>query len=327
MNTHSPRRNDDGASPSAPVGKAGPFSRNVRDYGAKGDGKSVDTTAIQKAIDAGGTVYFPPGTYVTGTLLLQSGGGLLLDPGAVLLASTDPADYARPTLFPQEERNLVGPGNHAHLIVAHEANDVFIRGGRIDGNGRFFFSGAATHENFTGGTQFCQAPWRMQQMLYFCECSNVRISDTVLSDATCWSCFLHGCEYVHVDNVNIFTHPMIGEDDGLDIDSCRFVTVSNCVIDVGDDALTLRGNDANLKKPRACEWITVSNCVLRSAYAHAVRVGVGSGVTSGVDSSAIPVSPSRLSSPSPSEARVESVDESPLSVPSTEGRASTFTQV
>ena len=64
---------------------------NVRDFGAVGDGISKDTAAIQQAIDAGGIVYFPPGTYLAGTLYLRSHGGLDLAPGAVLKASPDPA--------------------------------------------------------------------------------------------------------------------------------------------------------------------------------------------------------------------------------------------
>ena len=67
---------------------------NVRDFGAVGDGIANDTAAIQKAIDAGGTVYIPGGIYRTGTLRLRSKGGLELAPEAVLLVSPDPADYA-----------------------------------------------------------------------------------------------------------------------------------------------------------------------------------------------------------------------------------------
>ena len=67
--------------------------RNVKDYGAKGDGITKDTGAIQKAIDEGGIVCFPPGIYLTGTLYLKSNGGLHLETGAVLLASPDSEDY------------------------------------------------------------------------------------------------------------------------------------------------------------------------------------------------------------------------------------------
>lgn len=63
--------------------------QNVLDFGAKGDGKTLDTAAIQAAIDAGGEVYFPEGTYLSGTLYLKSGGGLNLAAGAVLRASHD----------------------------------------------------------------------------------------------------------------------------------------------------------------------------------------------------------------------------------------------
>ena len=66
---------------------------NILEFGAKGDGVTLDTAAIQKAIDAGGMVNFPPGNYLTGTLYLKSYGGLHLEQGAILMASSDPADY------------------------------------------------------------------------------------------------------------------------------------------------------------------------------------------------------------------------------------------
>ncbi len=249
--------------------------RNVRDFGAVGDGKMVDTKAIQNAIDAGGTVYFPRGTYLTGTIELKSNGGLLLDENAVLLASTDPKDYER-KLYAWEKSG-VGPGNQAHLIIAVGKENVFIKGGKIDGNGRAFFANETIRNDFAGGPMKTNPKFWLMQMIMFYDCKHIRINDTILDDSSCWSCFLHGCEYVTVDNVRVFTDPMIGQDDGIDIDGCRHVTVSNCVIDVGDDAITLRGNGNAFDPERPCEWITVSNCILRSAYAHAIRVGVGNG--------------------------------------------------
>ena len=72
---------------------------NVLDFGAEGDGKTLDTKAIQAAIDAGGTVYFPKGEYLTGTLFLKSNGGLHLEDGAVIKASTNKADYNESDCF------------------------------------------------------------------------------------------------------------------------------------------------------------------------------------------------------------------------------------
>ncbi len=252
---------------------------NVRDFGAVGDGIANDTRAIQTAIDAGGTVYIPAGTYPTGTLYLRSSGGLLLDDAATLIASTDPADFSQKDFCEQEMGSGVGDGNNAHLIVALEVHDVFVRGGRFDGNARSFFPpGVEPDRSIPCGPCYPNPPWRPQQLFFICECENVRLSDFTIVDAPCWGCFLYGCEYVHVSRLTIRNSPFIHEDDGIDIDCCRFVTVSDCIIDVGDDALTLRGCSKMLKTPRPCEYVTVTNCILKSAYAHAVRVGVGGGI-------------------------------------------------
>ena len=101
--------------------------KNVRDFGAVGDGVANDTRAIQSAIDAGGSVYFPAGTYRTGTLYLRSDGGLLLDDTATLIASTDPDDFSKRDFCEQEKGSNVGSGSHAHLIVALEVKNIFIR--------------------------------------------------------------------------------------------------------------------------------------------------------------------------------------------------------
>jgi polygalacturonase len=251
--------------------------QNVRDFGAVGDGITNDTKAIQRAIDAGGTVYIPKGTYICGTLWLKSNGGLELDANAVIKASLNPEDY-NPKDFCQQEAGSSACGGHGgHLIIALEQENVFIRGGRFHGSGSEIFKDHTIIHTFMGGPTWRCDGWRPQQLMFICECKNVRLNDFTIEDATGWSCFLHGCENVTVSGIQIFNSPYIGENDGIDVDCCHQVTISDCIINVGDDALTLRGCNTKLKNPRPCEYVNISNCVLHSAYAHAIRVGVGSG--------------------------------------------------
>ena len=246
---------------------------NVRDFGAVGDGITKDTAAIQKAIDAGGIVHFPPGTYLAGTLYLKSNGGLELEPGATLLASPDPQDYNAADFCPQNWFSVNEIASGGHFIVCLEQHDVVIRGGgTIDGNHKAFLN-----ELEPNGLWY-KRTWRPSQMLYFCESQNIWIDDVNLRNSPYWTCFLHGCEFATISNVHIHGDVHVANQDGIDIDCCRFVTVTNCVIDSSDDCITLRGDDARLSAPKPCEMVAVSNCVLKSGYANALRIGVGSGV-------------------------------------------------
>jgi len=128
-------------------------------------------------------------------------------------------------------------------------------------------------------------------MVYFVECSNIRLEGVALVDSPYWSCFLHGCENVTVRNLRIRTrrepvHTHNG--DGLDIDSCENVEVSGCDIDTADDGITLRALSKRLKKPRPCQNIRVSDCILSSSC-NAVRVGVGDGIVRNASFSRITV--------------------------------------
>ena len=251
---------------------------NVKDFGAKGDGITNDTAAIQRAIDAGGAVYIPGGTYITGSLFLRSNGGLELAPDATLVASLDPADYNQKDFCPQDTNNRCCGGSGQHLIIALEQDNIFIRGGRFDGNARNMIKDHSFIYTALGGQPLWNCrDWRPSQMMFICECTNVRLSDFSIEDSSGWSCFLYGCENVTVQGITIKTSPYVGEDDGIDVDCCCKVVVTNCNISTGDDAFTLRACSKKLKNGKPCEWVTVSNCIFHSDYAHAIRVGVGSG--------------------------------------------------
>ena len=249
---------------------------DVSTFGAVGDGITKDHRAIQAAIDAcagqgGGVVTLPPGAYLAGTIYLKNHVCLDIQPGAVLQASPDIADYNAPDFCPQNWSSVIEKTNGAHLIAAVEVHHVTLTGGgRIDGNRAAFFDPyACTRAEFPGT--------RPAQMLFFCESTHVRIENLELTNSPYWTCFLHGCEDAALRGLTIVNDMKAWNADGLDIDACRRVTVSDCNITGADDAIAIRGNPRRLRDPsRVCEDIAVTNCILMTNQA-AVRLGVGNG--------------------------------------------------
>ena len=248
---------------------------NVKDFGAKGDGSTLDTVSIQRAIDAGGMVYFPPGTYLTGTLYLRSGGGLEISPGAVLLASPNRADYNADDFCPQNQVFSGDQVSGAHLLCAVEQHDIVLRGGgRIDGSARSWLN--ELHQ--LGCRMSYRYPaWRPGQLLYFCESEHISLQDLCIDDAPYWAVMVHGCRHVAIRNLRITSDMQGHNGDGIDIDCSQFVNISDCQIEGSDDCITLRANERGLKHPQNCEYVTVSNCILKT-YECAVRLGVGNGL-------------------------------------------------
>ncbi|MFA6929514.1 MAG: glycosyl hydrolase family 28 protein [Lentisphaeria bacterium] len=253
---------------------------NVREFGATGVAQQLCTTLIQQAIDqaaamGGGTIVFPAGTYLTGTIYLKNNITLHLENGATLLGSPNPMDYNKDDFCPQNRVFAQERVSGAHLIVAVEVDHVGISGnGRIDGN-RQAFSDQTSKEH---PHIFAYPDWRPAQMLYFCECRNVSIENVQLYHAPYWTCLLHGCQDVNVSGVQIWNDQRTWNGDGLDIDCCNRVTVTNCNIDSGDDCITLRANAAPLKNSqRSCQHVCISNCILRTRC-NAFRIGVGNGI-------------------------------------------------
>lgn len=249
---------------------------NILDFGAVADGKTVNTKAIQAAIDAGGAVLIPRGEFVTGTLYLRSNGGLHLEAGAVLKASHCREDYNADDYCPQNQVFTEEFVTGAHLITAVEQENIFISGdGAIDGDSHYWMNGDERFEE--GSITFKPNAERPGQMIYICECKNVNIRDVGLRNGSYWHLLLHGCENVIVRGLNISGERLQYTNDGIDIDCCKNVTVSDCVIDTGDDGITLRANGKTLKGRKDCENVTVTNCTIASYGDYGIRIGVGSG--------------------------------------------------
>jgi polygalacturonase len=252
---------------------------NVKDFGAVGDGKTKDTAAIQQTIDkcsqqGGGQVLFPAGCYVSGTLWLKDNVELHLQHAAELKASSDITDYNEDDAFEQNRAFSRERVTGAHFIIVHECCNVALTGnGVINGSGSSFFDDVPP----VNGKNMAIKTARPGQMIYFCECHTVKVEGLSLLDAPYWTLFIHGCTNVMVRGLNIENPRERPNGDGIDIDCCRNVIISDCSIFSGDDCITLRASNSRLKdKSKACENVVVTNCIL-STNCNAIRVGVGDG--------------------------------------------------
>ncbi len=242
---------------------------NVLDFGAVADGKTMNTRALQAAIEAafrggGGMVYVPPGVYLTAGIVLRSRITLHLEAGATLLGSTEFNDYD-----PQPGPSLEGDANARHLVFARDAEDVRICGGGVlDGQGQSFWKPAGRaptppEDMWKDVVQFDwkATPRRPSPMLEFVSCRNLRIENITIQNAPSWTLRPVDCDTVVFDGLRI-RNPIFGPNtDGLDITASRNVCVSNCDISCGDDAICIKSENP-YGPTRATANITITNCVL-----------------------------------------------------------------
>ena len=249
---------------------------NVRDFGAVGDGIVKDTAAVQRALDAGGTVVLPRGLYLCGTLYLRSSTVLHLEEGAVLRASPDPADYNADDFCPENRISVADRASGAHLIIGYRIDSLKVTGcGTIDGNSRVWINQPDPHPGKY--PNYLLPAWRPSQLLFFCCCTNIELEQITIVDAPYWTCLFLGCDRVAVSNVNICNDPMGHNGDGIDIDCSSNVTVCDCKISGSDDCIAVRGCASRLEKNKICERISIRNCILNTNQA-GIRVGVGDGL-------------------------------------------------
>lgn len=232
---------------------------NVRDYGAKGDGKTLDSPAIDRAIQAcceqgGGRVLLPAGRYLSGSIHLKSNVELHLQAGCVIVAA--PAgmrayDESEKFDFPEYQ-----DGGHTYfhnsLIWAEGQENVSITGrGMIDGVG---LTKKDTEKvgNVQGGSIGTG-----DKAIALKQCKNILIRDVTIYRGGHFAIIITGCERGTIDNVTIDTNR-----DGIDIDCCKYITVSNTKVNTpNDDAIVLKASYA-LKRAVACEHILITNCIV-----------------------------------------------------------------
>lgn len=273
---------------------------NINDYGAIGDGKTMNTKAFKKAIDAchesgGGMVFIPLGIYLTGAIELKSNVNLHMADNAIISFSVETRDY--PIVFTRwEGMELM---NYSALIYAYGQEKIAITGkGTLNGN--------ASEENWWGwhkNKPFKQTNARnlLQDMNYrqkdptkrifgdgsylrpnFIQpynCKNVLISGVRIISSPMWNVNPVLCENVTIDHVKIIAHGP--NTDGVDPESCKNVLISNCYFDTGDDCIAIKsGRDEDGRRiARPAENHIIENCIMKDGHG---GIGIGSEIAGGV---------------------------------------------
>ncbi len=239
----------------------------ITDFGAKGNSKTINTKSIQAAIDyanttGGGIVIVPKGEFITGTIVLKSGVNLYLEKGATIAGSDKRSDY--------------NAYEKPALIIAMQQHDIAITGsGIIDGKGREIMkdifksldNGTLTNPN---GGKLRPRETNRTNLFYFADCENIKIKGVFLKDASSWVTHYERCKNVTIDSIKLES-VAYWNNDGIDIEDCKNVRITNSFINAADDAICLKSTRRN----EYCDSIYVANCTLRSS-ANAFKLGTSS---------------------------------------------------
>ncbi len=246
---------------------------NVHDFGATGDGKTFDTAAIQKALDAcqaaGGTVEFPPGTYLCQPLTLHAKTIVQLDAGATLQASTNQMDFMK---TPGNWLKARG-SDFIPFISGKDLTDItFTGGGVIDGGGSVWWGEAEKARQIRPGYTLPRP-----NLVSLERCKNVRLENITLQNSPKYHFVPADCEDVVVSNVTILAPQYAANTDAID-PSGRRILITKCTLDVGDDNVAIKAGKKVPGHDFQSEDITVSDCT----FLHGHGMSIGSETAGGV---------------------------------------------
>ncbi len=243
---------------------------NILNFGAVSDGNTLNTSHIQAAIDAahtkgGGRVVIPSGIFLSGSIVLKSGVELHLMEGAVLLGSTNPDHYIKLKRWKA-------------LVMADSQEHISITGrGEINGQGRklalhidsLWYAGLIDSVDYTFPEM--RPKWYLRpQLIEFMSCKNIVVRNVMLRNAACWVFTNDQCEDIIIDSLTIDSDAY-WNNDGIDIQDCHNVRITNCFVNSSDDGICIKSHEAD----RLCENIYVGHCTVRSS-ASAIKFGAKS---------------------------------------------------
>lgn len=259
------------------IGSARADILNVRDYGAEGGGKILDTAAIQKAVDAcaeagGGVVRFPPGVYLSQPITI--GGSHItfeLDAGATLLATTNQADFmkTRGDWLKARSNNDFNAFIHGKGLT----DVAFTGGGTVDGNGAAWWGEAEKAHHRVPAVTLPRP-----NLIELEHCRNVRMENLTLQNSPKFHFGEDECEDVVISNVTILSPEHSVNTGGIDANNCKNVFITGCRMDTGDDNVAINASHKVPGREFACEGITVTGCV----FLHGHGVSIGSETIAGV---------------------------------------------
>lgn len=247
---------------------------DITAYGARADGRSNCAAAIMQAVQdahaaGGGRVVVPAGRFRSGSVLLKSNVELHLSAGAVLYSSLDPAEIM-PFPHTGEEEKADGWDGGFFLGACHAENVTVSGPGVMDGQGACVFTDTDSDNGFHECPK-AVAAFRPRMML-FEDVENFTVQGVTLRDAAFWTLHMAGCRNVRIQGVRILNDDRGANNDGIDPDCCRNVTISDCIISTGDDAIVVKSTGAMARRYGASENIAISNCILH-CRSSALKIG------------------------------------------------------